>query len=71
MVRPMFVKIGACPRCGGALALQEDIYGRYWDCLSCGHHIEVAVGSVGREDHLTIHDRQDGLKRGKKRYRRR
>ena len=68
MVRPMFVKLRACPRCGGALALQEDIYGRYWDCMACGHHIETGVvAEVGQGSHATIYDRQEGLKRRKKR----
>ena len=26
---------GSCPRCGGAIARDEDQYGRRWHCLSC------------------------------------
>ena len=26
----------ACPKCHGALVLENDIYGKYLGCLSCG-----------------------------------
>ena len=26
----------ACPKCHGALVLEDDIYGKYLACLSCG-----------------------------------
>ena len=29
----------SCPRCRGDLYENRDIYGRYVDCLQCGHHM--------------------------------
>lgn len=31
-----------CPRCGGDLYLNKDIWGRYLACVQCGHHLGEA-----------------------------
>ena len=37
------VKLGACSRCNGTLALIYDVYGGYFSCISCGDHTEADV----------------------------
>lgn len=32
----------SCPKCQGDLYLAGDSYGKYWDCLQCGHLLYVA-----------------------------
>lgn len=42
------LKLKACPRCTGALALIYDMYGGFWDCTSCGFHSEADVPTEPR-----------------------
>ena len=48
------VYLKACPRCRGDLALTEDSYGRFLECLQCGYLRDVEepglVSAVGREE---------------------
>ncbi len=37
------LRLGACPRCTGPLALHRDQYGNYWSCLPCGFHSDDDV----------------------------
>lgn len=30
-----------CPRCAARMSLEQDHYGRYYDCYQCGNHEEV------------------------------
>jgi len=30
-----------CPRCGGDLYLERDVYGAYVACLQCGRHFDI------------------------------
>lgn len=32
-----------CPRCGGNVALEVDLYGPYWKCLQCGKVWDIEV----------------------------
>ena len=32
------MQLGACPRCGGDLRREEDLYGQYLQCFQCGHY---------------------------------
>lgn len=36
-------ELGGCAKCQGDLFLRNDLYGWYWDCLQCGHTIELAI----------------------------
>lgn len=33
-----------CPRCGGSLRRESDLYGEYDWCLNCGYHGDVLIG---------------------------
>lgn len=35
------VDFRACPRCGGDLHANQDIYGEYKECLQCGYMADV------------------------------
>ena len=35
-----------CPRCGGDLYRDEDIYGEHVTCLQCGRHLNVVEAVV-------------------------
>ncbi|MFP6678993.1 MAG: hypothetical protein VB824_02400 [Dehalococcoidia bacterium] len=35
----MTLYLKACPRCEGDIALDDDQYGRYMECLQCGYTI--------------------------------
>jgi DNA-directed RNA polymerase subunit M/transcription elongation factor TFIIS len=37
------VKLNACPKCGGALVISEDEYGKRLVCLSCGWQRDVEI----------------------------
>jgi hypothetical protein len=37
MLRGGFVKRAKCPKCGGKVYLDSDMYGWYEQCLQCGH----------------------------------
>lgn len=38
MVMMMFK---ACPRCGGDVHMTSDMYGRYAECIQCGHTRDI------------------------------
>ncbi len=40
------LRLGACPRCQGALSASYDIYGGFWRCAQCGFHSDADVPSV-------------------------
>ena len=42
----------ACPKCHGALVLENDIYGKYLACLQCGLIRDVAKTYDGRAAQL-------------------
>ncbi len=31
----------ACPRCRGDMHIVHDLYGKYMECLQCGHEMNV------------------------------
>ncbi|MBI4340282.1 MAG: hypothetical protein HY680_10095 [Chloroflexi bacterium] len=31
----------ACPRCQGDMKINHDLYGRFLECLQCGHEINL------------------------------
>ena len=31
------IKFKGCPKCHGDLYLNQDMYGKYWNCLQCGY----------------------------------
>lgn len=33
-------RLKGCPRCGGDLFLERDLYGAYYCCLQCGYILE-------------------------------
>jgi len=35
-IQKMTLYLKACPRCHGDIALDDDQYGRYMECLQCG-----------------------------------
>ena len=37
----MTLRLGSCPKCGGALARETDIWGERWVCLACGYAEEI------------------------------
>lgn len=37
----------ACPRCEGSMLFEEDWYGAYSTCLSCGYVHEVGAMAAG------------------------
>ncbi len=39
MKRRVFLR--ACPRCGGDMFLEEDMFGPYRSCLQCGCTVEA------------------------------
>ena len=38
--RVLYLK--ACPRCGGDVHTNRDLYGPYKECLQCGHMVDLA-----------------------------
>ena len=40
------ILLKACPRCHGDLYLEEDYYGRYFNCLQCGLEVPVQLRLV-------------------------
>ena len=35
---------GICPKCGGkGIEVEEDIWGRYYNCTYCGYNKEISV----------------------------
>lgn len=36
LIQPL-TKLSRCPKCNGKLFVDEDIYGRYVLCVSCGY----------------------------------
>jgi hypothetical protein len=41
-----------CPRCGGDLREESDVYGKYVGCMQCGYSLKVA-----EENELRQHGR--------------
>ena len=35
------IKLKGCPKCHGDLYLNEDMYGKYFNCLQCGYTKDV------------------------------
>lgn len=54
----------ACPKCAGALYLERDIYGRYLNCVNCGHHLHFAEESASRGGGYREGQMPPGLRRG-------
>ncbi len=40
----------ACPRCGGDMQVQDDVYGEYIECLQCGYVTYPQKGSSRWEE---------------------
>ena len=36
------IKFKACPKCKGDLYLNQDIYGKYLNCLQCGYLKDIS-----------------------------
>jgi hypothetical protein len=41
MQRGGFVASTKCPKCGGSVYLDSDLYGWYEQCLQCGHTVNM------------------------------
>ena len=39
------IKFKACPKCKGDLYLNQDMYGKYLNCLQCGYLKDISSGS--------------------------
>ena len=39
----------SCPRCKGDMVMSTDLYGKYMECLQCGHETEP-VAEAGQEN---------------------
>lgn len=37
------IRLTGCPRCRGFMLLGQDVYGRYRQCLQCGHLEDLGV----------------------------
>ena len=37
------IKFKSCPRCGGDLLLEEDVFGEFLSCLQCGFNRNVST----------------------------
>lgn len=35
------LRFKGCPRCHGDFSANSDVYGWYWECLQCGHMVDV------------------------------
>ncbi len=35
------MRLKGCPRCKGDQNATGDQYGKYWECLQCGHQAEI------------------------------
>ena len=42
------LRLKGCPRCGGDLALQQDLDGLLWLCVQCGHWLDAEAGGALR-----------------------
>ncbi|MEK9659093.1 MAG: hypothetical protein VW450_04025 [Chloroflexota bacterium] len=42
----MKMQFRACPRCGGDLHESSDLYGRYNQCVQCGHTVDLPVNQM-------------------------
>ena len=54
----MALYLKSCPRCGGDMNSNRDIYGEYRLCMQCGHMIDILKPS-----NLFALSRDDGPKR--------
>ncbi len=54
----MALYLKSCPRCGGDMNSNRDIYGEYRLCMQCGHMIDIVKPS-----NLFALSRDDGPKR--------
>ena len=34
-------RLKSCPRCRGTMLTGEDVYGVFWQCLQCGHLVDL------------------------------
>ena len=48
-----------CPRCSGSMLMEEDWYGAYSTCLSCGYvHEFEAIATLDLEEEVSEGQRQ-------------
>ena len=40
------LRLTGCPRCRGFMLLGQDVYGRYRQCLQCGHLEDLDVSET-------------------------
>ena len=52
----------SCPRCGGSMLFEEDWYGAYSTCLSCGYVYEFGATAA-----LELENEGDGEHRQRRR----
>jgi predicted nucleic-acid-binding Zn-ribbon protein len=48
MTRAGFIPKGRCPKCGGSMYMDSDIYGWFEQCLQCGYTCDLAKITVMR-----------------------
>ena len=36
-------KLSQCPKCGGSMFVDSDVYGWYEKCINCGYHQELNI----------------------------
>ena len=39
------IYVKSCPKCFGAVALEIDAYGPYFNCLNCGHQRDLVIAA--------------------------
>ena len=37
----------SCPRCLGQMLVDQGMDGSYWDCMACGHQIDIKTHASG------------------------
>lgn len=56
------IKLKGCPRCQGDLYLNQDMYGKYLNCLQCGYTKDV-TGQTDMADPGAAGAEATGLKK--------
>ncbi len=44
----------ACTRCPGQMLVDQGFDGSYWDCMACGHQIDINAHSTGVRSMSTL-----------------
>jgi hypothetical protein len=58
------VWLKACPKCQGALFLEEDRFGQFKSCVQCGYTLDLATNSKAGQQRGQDEDAEKGSKVG-------